>query len=237
MAGEIQLNSTTMATESSGSITAQLDVIRPNTTNGSLTLQGDSSDAGVTGLTIDSSGVVNTTTAKVTNLQATSGQSLIIKDEDGNAAITIGTDNTATGYLSLNFGSHSSSTGSLTSSTLSDYEEGTFSPTVSSTSGTITTVSANGFYRKIGPTVICFIDFTVTTNGTGAGLGSISGLPFTTTASSESSGAMRIDGFNGATASFTLDKSATSLTLTKYDNTYPFGNNARGTLVVPYIVA
>jgi len=56
MAGEIQLNSTTMATESSGSITAQLDTIRPNTTNGSLTLQGDSSDAGVTGLTIDASG-------------------------------------------------------------------------------------------------------------------------------------------------------------------------------------
>jgi hypothetical protein len=56
MAGEIQLNSTTMATESSGSITAELDTIRPNATNGSLTLQGDSSDSGVTGLTIDSSG-------------------------------------------------------------------------------------------------------------------------------------------------------------------------------------
>ena len=56
MAGEIQLNSTTMATESSGSITAELDTIRPNSTNGSLTLQGDSSDSGVTGLTIDSSG-------------------------------------------------------------------------------------------------------------------------------------------------------------------------------------
>jgi len=56
MAGEIQLSSTTMATESSGSITAELDTIRPNTTNGSLTLQGDSSNAGVTGLTIDSSG-------------------------------------------------------------------------------------------------------------------------------------------------------------------------------------
>jgi len=56
MAGEIQLNSTTFATESSGSITAELDTIRPNATNGSLTLQGDSSNAGVTGLTIDSSG-------------------------------------------------------------------------------------------------------------------------------------------------------------------------------------
>jgi hypothetical protein len=56
MAGEIQLNSTTFASESSGSITAELDTIRPNTTNGSLTLQGDNSNAGVTGLTIDSSG-------------------------------------------------------------------------------------------------------------------------------------------------------------------------------------
>ena len=56
MAGEIQLNSTTMATESSGSITAELDLIRPNTTNGSLTLQGDSSGSGVSGITIDSSG-------------------------------------------------------------------------------------------------------------------------------------------------------------------------------------
>lgn len=237
MAGEIQLNSTTMATESSGSITAELDTIRPNTRNGSLTLQGDSSDAGVTGLTIDSSGVVNTTTAKVTNIQATLGQSLTIKDEDGNAAITIGTDNTAASYLSLNFGSHTSGTGSLTSSTLSDYEEGTFSPTVGSTIGTITAASASGFYRKIGTTVICFIDFTVTTNGTGAGLGQISGLPFSTTASSESSGSMRIDGFNGATAAYTLDKSSTTITLTKYDNTYPFGNSARGTLVAPYIVA
>lgn len=77
MAGEIQLNSTTMATESSGSITAQLDTIRPNTTNGSLTLQGDSSDAGVTGLTIDSSGHLSTTVTLASNinvaLQGTGG--------------------------------------------------------------------------------------------------------------------------------------------------------------------
>ena len=130
MAGEIQLNSTTMATESSGSITAELDTIRPNATNGSLTLQGDSSNAGVTGLTIDSSGVVNTTTAKVTNIQATSGQSLTIKDEDGNSAITVGTDNTAAGYLSLNFGSYhgdsgGAGSGTLSGNTLSDYEFGT----------------------------------------------------------------------------------------------------------------
>ena len=178
MAGEIQLNSTTMATESSGSITAELDTIRPNTLNGSLTLQGDSSNAGVTGLTIDSSGVVNTTTAKVTNIQATSGQSLTIKDEDGNAAITIGTDNTAAGYLSLNFGSYhgdsgGAGSGTLTGNTLDDYEIGSWTPTVGGVSQT-----ANGnWYTKIGRFVMVSADFTIS-SAPSTNYTDIAGLPF-----------------------------------------------------------
>lgn len=179
MAGEIQLNSTTMATESSGSITAQLDTIRPNTTNGSLTLQGDSSDAGVTGLTIDSSGVVNTTTAKVTNIQATSGQSLTIKNEDGNAAITIGTDSTADSYLSLNFGSYSggSSTG-VPGSTLSDYEQGTFAAALND--GTTDLITATGHYTKIGNFVYLKVQFGSGTATGGSGAVTMA-LPFAIT--------------------------------------------------------
>ena len=187
MAGEIQLNSTTMATESSGSITAELDTIRPNTTNGSLTLQGDSSNAGVTGLTIDSSGVVNATTAKVTNIQATSGQSLTIKDEDGNAAITIGTDNTAAGYLSLNFGSYlggsgGAGSGTLTGNTLDDYEEGTWTPDMQDSSGnSASTGDVDGTYVKIGRA--CLVTYNInniiTTGLTSTDDVRIYGLPFT----------------------------------------------------------
>ena len=189
MAGEIQLNSTTMATESSGSITAELDTIRPNTTNGSLTLQGDSSNAGVTGLTIDSSGVVNTTTAKVTNIQATSGQSLTIKDEDGNAAITIGTDNTAAGYLSLNFGSYhgdsgGAGSGTLSGNTLNDYEQGTFTAAISTYTGaTAPTIDAQNTagkssnYTKIGNIICISVSLQIDTNS--ATTIDFSGLPFT----------------------------------------------------------
>jgi len=183
MAGEIQLNSTTMATESSGSITAELDTIRPNTSNGSLTLQGDSSDAGVTGLTIDSSGTVNTTTAKVTNIQATSGQSLTIKDEDGNAAITIGTDNTAAGYLSLNFGSYhgdsgQAGSGTLTGNTLDDFEFGTFTPTFANFD--TGNGSIFGIYRKIGDMVTIYCGFTLgSTSSFSDTMHTIGGLPFT----------------------------------------------------------
>jgi len=218
MAGEIQLNSTTMATESSGSITAQLDKIRPNTTNGSLVLQGDSSDSGVTGLTIDSSGnatfagtaksdtikpkttdasltlqgdssgsgvtgitidssgVVNTTTAKVTNIQATSGQSLTIKNEDGNAAITIGTDSTADSYLSLNFGSYSGgSSTSVSGSTLSDYEHGTF--TAALNDGTTDVITSTGYYTKIGDFVYLKVQFGGGTATGGSGIVKMA-LPF-----------------------------------------------------------
>ena len=183
MAGEIQLNSTTMATESSGSITAQLDTIRPNTTNGSLTLQGDSSNTGVTGLTIDSSGVANTTTAKVTNIQATSGQSLTIKDEDGNSAITVGTDNTAASYLSLNFGSYhgdavTAGGGALSGNTLNDYEIGTW--TLSNGNfGTFSSVTSTAKYIKIGNLV--FVQFSQTggTIDPGGGPKYLHGLPFT----------------------------------------------------------
>jgi len=173
MAGEIQLNSTTMATESSGSITAELDTIRPNTTNGSLTLQGDSSNAGVTGLTIDSSGVVNTTTAKVTNIQATSGQSLTIKDEDGNTAITVGTDNTAASYLSLNFGSNYGGTGS--ESTLDDYEFGSWTPIMGGQN------QPTCYYCKVGRLVMLQGDITLDTDTTTTAV--MTGLPFNATSS------------------------------------------------------
>ena len=184
MAGEIQLNSITMATESSGSITAELDTIRPNTTNGSLTLQGDSSDAGVTGLTIDSSGVVNLTTAKVTNIQGTSGQSLTIKDEDGNAAITIGTDNTAAGYLSLNFGSYHGDSGgagggSLSGSTLSDYEFGTWTPQINLGVTSITYDKQEGTYTKVGDIVTVSCTLAISAGSTNGSTMRISNFPFT----------------------------------------------------------
>lgn len=196
MAGEIQLNSTTMATESSGSITAQLDTIRPNTTNGSLTLQGDSSDAGVTGLTIDSSGVANTTTAKVTNIQATSGQSLTIKDEDGNAAITIGTDNTAASYLSLNFGSYNGGSGTLTGSSLSDFEEGTWTPAFSG--ATFLYTSSFGVYVKVGTLVTVHASINASYSSV-TGSFTINNLPFTVFNNSARGGADTVNCQSGIT--------------------------------------
>lgn len=68
----------------------------------------------------------------------------------------------------------------MTSELLDDYEEGTWTPSVTSFSGTITTVgTVLGTYTKIGRQVTVFADCTITTNGTGGTLLLVKGLPFT----------------------------------------------------------
>jgi hypothetical protein len=68
--------------------------------------------------------------------------------------------------------------GTSTSNTLDSYEEGTFTPTITAATGTLTTVSATGAYTKVGRLVTASVDITVTTNGTGAG-NLVTTLPFT----------------------------------------------------------
>lgn len=63
---------------------------------------------------------------------------------------------------------------------LTQYKEGTWTPVVTSTIGTITTVGAvSGTYTRTGRTVYITYDVSITTNGTGAGAIKIEGLPFT----------------------------------------------------------
>ena len=66
--------------------------------------------------------------------------------------------------------------------TLDDYEEGTWTPTVTSSLGTITTISAaSGIYTKIGNKVFLQGFFNIGNNGTGAGNIGVTNLPFAVT--------------------------------------------------------
>jgi hypothetical protein len=176
MAGEIQLNSTTMATESSGTITLSNVDSATNRTNlglGSMATQNANAVA-ITG------GTINT-------VQPATGQSLTIKDEDGNTAITIGTDNTAAGYLSLNFGSYHGSSGgagsgTLSGNTLNDYETGTWTPSI--IGATLSGGSVSGSYTKVGRLVSLTAEFTGVTISSVSGFSYITGFPFTSSATS-----------------------------------------------------
>jgi hypothetical protein len=63
--------------------------------------------------------------------------------------------------------------------TLDDYEEGTWTPTFSSSSGTITTYSGTGNYIKIGRMVYLWCAILVSNKGTASGNGTWGGAPFT----------------------------------------------------------
>jgi len=67
---------------------------------------------------------------------------------------------------------------SSNANTLDDYEEGTFTPTMSPTTGSWTTSSTTGRYVKVGQTVTVFMSLTITTVGTGSGFIGIDGFPF-----------------------------------------------------------
>jgi hypothetical protein len=68
----------------------------------------------------------------------------------------------------------------MTSELLNDYEEGTWTPTVTPATGSFTTVTAGTCtYTKIGRIVTANARFTLTDSGTGAGAMTIDGLPFT----------------------------------------------------------
>jgi hypothetical protein len=63
---------------------------------------------------------------------------------------------------------------------LDDYEEGTWTPVVTSSGGTITSVTSQiGTYTKIGRTVIVQYQFNIATLGTASGNIIVSGRPFT----------------------------------------------------------
>jgi hypothetical protein len=70
--------------------------------------------------------------------------------------------------------------GGMTSELLNDYEEGTWTPTVTPATGAFTTVTAGTCtYTKVGRIVTVNARFTLTNSGTGAGAMTINGLPFT----------------------------------------------------------
>jgi hypothetical protein len=73
----------------------------------------------------------------------------------------------------------SATPGTGSSELLDDYEEGTWTPIVESFSGSITSYTSVGTYTKIGQQVTVSFIFTITNNGTGAGLLFVTGLPFT----------------------------------------------------------
>jgi hypothetical protein len=96
-----------------------------------------------------------------------------------------------------------------------------YTPTITSGSGTITTVSATGTYKTLGKTCWFTVAITITTAGTGAGFLGVS-LPFTQTASSLSSYGMEVNSTGSMVKG--LNPASGVMQVTRYDNATIIGS-------------
>ena len=116
----------------------------------------------------------------------------------------------------------SATPGTGTSELLADYEEGTWTPTVSClTSGTVTLSPSEGFYTKIGRIVHVSARFTVSSVSSPSGIASINGLPFTSANNNAASSAasLYLNGFKVGATPFimgSIDLNATNIYLFQF---------------------
>jgi len=174
-------------TASTVSTSAQLNTGGNISVTGSLNVSDDSTtrtNLGLGTMATQNANAVAITGGTINTVQPAAGQSLTIKDEDGNTAITVGTDNTAHTYLSLNFGSYHGDSGGAGSGTLSgnildDYEEGTWTPAYTFSSGSVTVVIQSAKYTKVGNVVIAQCRIYTSSISSPSGNTLLNGLPFT----------------------------------------------------------
>lgn len=100
----------------------------------------------------------------------------------------------------------------------------TYTPVITSGTGTITTSSATGRYRRIGKTTEVEMTITITTNGTGATYVSAT-LPVTAAAAFYMI-AGRENGVSGKAVQGLIGISATGVNIYNYDGTYPAVNGS-----------
>lgn len=150
------------------------------------------SDAGNIGLEISPNDAAQGYT-RVLNYNRTAGQYEPLRFEGashrfytGTAGSTLAGEFTSAGNLAFQSGNgidFSATAGTGTSELFDDYEEGTWTPTVTSATGTITVVNTTGnIYTKIGRTVQVIARFGITTDASvGTSNITIGGLPYAVT--------------------------------------------------------
>lgn len=120
----------------------------------------------------------------------------------------------------------------MTSELLDDYEEGTWTPTIASNTGTITSYTSSGWYTKVGRQVTLILTFKITNNGTGAGFIKITNLPFNVTTGNSAGTGAEFAAVGYQTVAYVA--TSTQLNMFKYDWTYPGGLNHEFYVTITY---
>jgi len=192
----------------------------PSTINASTTGLGGIITTG------DNSGSLALQTAGTTALTISSGQ---VITASGSIGIGGTTPSSGTGITFP-----ASQSASSNANTLDDYEEGTWTPTVTGYGGSVTAYTSQGSYVKIGKIVFCTVFSNVTNAGTASGAYMISNLPFSIATTAEVYGY----GVNLVTNSglVAFGYNSTTLLCTTYSGAFPGGSGTYVTLNFNYSI-
>jgi len=139
----------------------------------------------------------------------------------------------STSGAGIDFSATANSSGTMTSELLSDYEEGTWTPIASASSGTITSYTSSGRYTKIGRTVTLHFAITISNQGTASGAYLLwSGAPFTASNTINQMGVAREMNVNGYLMSCLINGNSTNGGFFRWDNSGVIVNgNFQGMIV------
>ena len=151
----------------------------------------------------------------------------------GNIEIANGNLVQGTAAKGVNFTANTPAAG-MTSQLLNWYEEGSYTPTVTAASGSITSYTATAAYTRIGRQIAVVANVTITNAGTGAGSLNIS-LPFTASGSFAFSGAGR-ENVSGVMLQVNVSAAGTVMNVWTYTNATAIATSAQFRATVTYFV-
>ena len=144
-------------------------------------------------------------------------------------AVTFDVSGYARASTGILFGTDTSS-----SNALDDYEEGTWTPSVSSSGGSITTVgTVSGRYVKVGQFVLVTCTVAITNNGTGSGSVLVANLPYTSEGA-QYIGCGRENNATGKLLQVYLPASSATFYVKNYDDSYPVSSGYQFFATVSY---
>ena len=146
---------------------------------------------------------------------AGTAKKVITLESNQNATLAAGNLVIGTSGKGIDF---SATPGTGTSELLADYEEGTWTPTLSVYAGAFGSYTSSGTYTKVGRLVTLDFTFTIVLAGTAVGVIVMSGQPFSSTAGST---AGSIAETSNLVSGLIYPSGTTSFTIAKYDGNSP----------------
>ena len=183
-----------------------------------LTVKNIRSNATTGILQVTGPGTGTTRVATVPNANFTVARTDAAQSFTGDQTLSTGNLIIGTSGKGVDF---SATPGTGTSELLADYEEGTFTATLTSATPPTTPITATAYYTKVGDQVTVYCSFRDVNNTGAAGAISVTGLPFTSNASMYAVGPVWC-GRSTITNGLSLNVSPSSTTITLLD----FSGNA-----------